>query len=295
MSLDEQALNRLRNSARAPAARAAETAPHVAAAAPVIDAVGATGRVAKRLSVDIGALRAAGCIAEESQGQQFAAQYREIKRPLIEAALSGKAGDASREPQLIMVTSALPGDGKTFTSINLALSMARERDVSVLLVDADVQKSDISELFGLKPQRGLLDALVDETIDVESLTCRTNLPGLCLLPSGTPVESATELLSSKRMQHIASSLIAGHPRRIVLFDCPPLLITSEARALVKIAGQVVLVIRADKTPRHAVQDAVKLFDEHQAVGLVLNQTPAGLTQGYYGYGYYGTGHYGSTR
>src|ERR1019366_2284195 len=231
MSLDEQALNRLRNSARAPAARAAETAPHVAAAAPVIDAVGATGRVAKRLSVDIGALRAAGCIAEESQGPQFAAQYREIKRPLIEAALSGKAGEASREPQLVMVTSALPGDGKTFTSINLALSMTRERDLSVLLVDADVQKSDISELFGLKPQRGLLDALVDETIDVESLTCRTNLPGLCLLPSGTPVESATELLSSKRMQHIAGSLIAGPPRRIVLFDCPPLLITSEARAL----------------------------------------------------------------
>ena len=295
MSLDEQALNRLRNSARAPAARAAETAPHVAAAAPVIDAVGATGRVAKRLSVDIGALRAAGCIAEESQGPQFAAQYREIKSPLIEAALSGKAGDASREPQLIMVTSALPGDGKTFTSINLALSMARERDVSVLLVDADVQKSDISELFGLKPQRGLLDALVDETIDVESLTCRTNLPGLCLLPSGTPVESATELLSSKRMQHIASSLIARHPHRIVLLDCPPLLITSEARALIKIAGQVVLVIRADKTPRHAVQDALKLFDEHQAVGLVLNQTPAGLTKGYYGYGHYGTEYGDSTR
>lgn len=295
MSLVKQAWSRLRNSATAPAARAAETAPHVAAAAPVIDAVGATGRVAKRLIVDIGALRAAGCIAEESQGRQFAAQYREIKRPLIEKALSGKAGDASREPQLIMVTSALPGDGKTFTSINLALSMARERDVSVLLVDADVQKSDISEVFGLKPERGLLDALVDETIDIESLTRRTNLPGLCLLPSGTAVESATELFSSKRMQHIASSLIARHPRRIVLLDCPPLLITSEARALIKIAGQVVLVIRADKTPRHAVQDALKLFDEHQAVGLVLNQTPAGLTKGYYGYGYYGTEHGGSTR
>ena len=265
------------------------------AAAPIIDTVAATSRVAKRLIVDIGALRAVGYIAEESQGSQFAAQYREIKRPLIEKALSGKAGDASREPQLIIVTSALPGDGKTFTSINLALSMARERDVSVLLVDADAQKSHISEVFGLKAERGLLDALVDETIDIESLIRHTNLPGLGFLPSGMAVENATELLSSKRMQHIARSLIAGDPRRIVLLDCPPLLITSEARALVKIAGQVVLVIRADKTPRRAAQDALTLFDEDQAVGLVLNQTAAGLTKGYYGYGYYGTERGSSTR
>jgi protein-tyrosine kinase len=291
--LDKQALSRLRNSATA--SPAAETAPPVAAAASMTGGASATGGVAEPLMVDIDALRVAGCIAEESQGRQFAAQYREITRPLIEAALSGKAGDTSREPQLIMVTSALPGDGKTFISINLALSMARERDVSVLLVDADVQTSRVSEVFGLKPERGLLDALLDETIDVESLIRRTNLPGLCLLPSGRPVESATELLSSKRMQHIARSLIARDPRRIVLLDSSPLLITSEARALIKFAGQVVLVIRADKTPRRAVQDAVNLFDGHQAVGFVLNQTPTGLTKGYYGYGYYGTEEGDTTR
>jgi protein-tyrosine kinase len=288
VSLDEKALSRRRNSARASPVRAAETAPPEAAAASMTGAASATRGVAERLMVDIVALRVAGFIAEESQGRKFAAQYREIKRPLIEAVISGKAGDTGREPQLIVVTSALPGDGKTFTSINLALSMARERDVSVLLVDADVQKSNLSALFGLKPERGVLDALLDETIDVESLILRTNLPGLCLLPCGRRVESATELFSSKRMQHIVKSLIARHPRRIVLLDSPPLLITSEARALIKFAGQVVLVIRADKTPRQAVQDAVKCFDERQAVGLVLNQTPTGLTKGYYGYGYYGT-------
>jgi exopolysaccharide/PEP-CTERM locus tyrosine autokinase len=256
--------------------------------------MGTSGKIPKRVTVNIVALRAAGCIAEETEGRKFAGQYREIKRPLIDRAL-GKASAAGREPLLIMVTSALPGDGKTFTSINLALSMARERDVSVLLVDADVQKADVSTVFDLRAEPGLLDALVDEAIDVESLVLRTNLPGLSLLPAGTPVEGATELLSSKRMRHLVASLIAHDSRRIVLLDSPPLLITSEARALTKIAGQVVLVIRADKTPQRAVQDAVKLFDEHQPVGLVLNQTKPGITQGYYGYGYYGTEHGDSTR
>jgi protein-tyrosine kinase len=257
---------------------------------PIIDAVGSSRSVSKRVTVDIDSLRAAGCIAEESEEREFAGCYREIKRPLIEKALLGKASNAGLEPLLIMVTSALPGDGKTFISINLALSIARERDVSVLLVDADVQKADVSRVFGLTAVPGLLDALIDETIDAESLILRTDITGLSLLPSGTPVDGATELLSSKRMRQLVSSLIAHNPRRIVLLDSPPLLITSEARALTKIAGQVVLVIRADKTPRRAVQDAIKLFDEHQTLGLVLNQTQRGLTQGYYGYGYYGSEH-----
>jgi exopolysaccharide/PEP-CTERM locus tyrosine autokinase len=253
------------------------------------------GKLSQRRAVDITSLRAAGCIAEESEGRKFAGHYREIKRPLIDKALSVKAHPSGVEPLLVMVTSALPGDGKTFTSINLALSIARERDVSVLLVDADVQKADVSTVFGLKEEPGLLDALNDEAIDIESLILRTNLPGLSLLPSGTPTDGATELLSSKRMQHIVSSLVARNPRRIVLLDSPPLLITSEARAITKIAGQVILVIRADKTPRRAIEDAIGMLDERQRVGLVLNDTQSGLTQGYYGYGYYGTEHGDSTR
>ena len=145
------------------------------------------------------------------------------------------------------------------------------------------------------PSHSGFDALNDEAIDIESLILRTNLPGLSLLPSGTPTDGATELLSSKRMQHIVSSLVARNPRRIVLLDSPPLLITSEARAITKIAGQVILVIRADKTPRRAIEDAIGMLDERQRVGLVLNDTQSGLTQGYYGYGYYGTEHGDSTR
>jgi exopolysaccharide/PEP-CTERM locus tyrosine autokinase len=249
-----------------------------------------TGTPAKspRIAIEIGALREAGCVAEESQGRLFAGQYREIKRQLIERALSVESvHPAAPHPLINIVTSALPGDGKTFTSFNLALSLARERDVSVLLVDADVQKSDVGRVLGITDERGLLDALTEETIDIESLILRTNLPGLTLLPSGTPCEGATELLSSQRMKDLTASLVSRNPRRIVLMDAPPLLMTSEARALLKIAGQVVLVVRAGKTPRPALEDALRMFDEHQPVGLILNGAQPNLVHGYYGYGYYG--------
>jgi exopolysaccharide/PEP-CTERM locus tyrosine autokinase len=187
-----------------------------------------------------------------------------------------------------MVTSALPGDGKTFTSINLALSIARERDVTVLLVDADTPKPHVSQIFDLLGRPGLMDALVDETRNIESLVVPTNIRGLSLLPAGTPVEGTAELINSDRMRQLIMNLISNNPRRIVILDSPPLLITSESRALAKIAGQILLVVRAGHTPQHAVRDAIALFGEQQAGGIVLNQGHAGFTENYYGYGAYGS-------
>jgi protein-tyrosine kinase len=189
-----------------------------------------------------------------------------------------------------MITSALPGDGKTFTSINLAMSMALERDISVLMVDCDVVKRHVSEIVDMHRERGLLDALIDESMDIESLVAPTNLRGLSILPAGTRVDGTAELLSSSRMRQVITSLCRV-PRRILLLDSPPLLITNEGQALVKIAGQIVLVVRSGHTPRQAVQDAIGLFDPQQAGGLILNQVPVSKKEGYYGYGYgtYGNG------
>ena len=189
-----------------------------------------------------------------------------------------------RDPRLIMVTSALPGDGKTFTSINLAFSMARERDISVLLVDADLLKPHVSKIFGLQQAPGLTDALVDETVSIESLVVATNVRGFSILPAGAPTEGTAELLSSNRMRQIVTSLCTQNPRRIVLLDSPPLLITSEGPALAHIAGQVVLVVRAGQTPQRAVLDAIGLIDTQRAGGIVLNEAHVGVTHGYYGYG-----------
>jgi exopolysaccharide/PEP-CTERM locus tyrosine autokinase len=223
---------------------------------------------------------------EATQDRQFADNYRRIKRPIIEAAFAPPAEGAAN-PRLVMLASALPGDGKTFTSINLAMSIARERDISVVLVDADMPKPHVSSILGAQDQPGLLDALVDESVDVESLVMRTNIRGLAVLPAGRPTEGATELLASERMRQVIARLLAGDPRRIVLFDSPPLLVSSESSALAKIAGQIILVVTSGKTPRQALLNAIAVIDDQKSVSLVLNQGHAGMMDSYYGYGAYG--------
>jgi protein-tyrosine kinase len=222
----------------------------------------------KRVTIDLEALRAKGYLPEEGLERRFADGYRQIKRPLIEKALAGAA-----DMRLIMVSSALPGDGKTFTSINLALSMARERDISVLLVDADAARARISELFGLRTERGLIDALNDDSLRVESLIVETNLPGLAILPAGGFRDSATELFASVRMDQIAARIRVRDPRRLVIFDTAPLLASGEARAMLRVLGQVVLVARAGVTPRHAIVDAAAQVGKGRLQGVVLNHVP----------------------
>ncbi len=287
MSLVEQTIARLRQAADV----AGATTPDAAATA-FAEVAGDASKPTRRLLIDTESLRAMGYLPEESQDRRFADQFRQIKRPLIDKALALKPSTQARDPRLIMVTSALPGDGKTFTSINLALSLARERDVSVLLIDADAPKPHVSAIFGVQKERGLLDALVNEGIKLDSLVLPTNVRGLSILPAGTSAEGISELLSSNRMLQLMKALTVQNPRRILLLDSAPLLITSEGRSLMKIAGQVLLVVRAGMTPAHAVQEAAALLAEEQAGGIVLNDAPLGPVSRYYGYGKYGE--YGSS-
>jgi protein-tyrosine kinase len=302
MSLVEQALARMRNQAAASNADTANAgtakggakrkrseskarapaAPVVPEPLPFVEPL----EPAKRMTLDTASMRANGYLPEESKDRQFADYYRRIKRPLIDRALSDVSDGG--DPRVIMVTSALPGDGKTFTSVNLAISMAMERDFSVMLVDCDVAKRHVSEIVGMKHESGLLDALADESVDVESLVVQTNLRGLSILPAGSPAEATAELLSSNRMRQIIASLFERNPRRILLLDSPPLLITNEGRALLKMVGQIALVIRAGHTSRHAVQEALALFDPEQSGGLILNQVTNSGSEQLYGYDSYGT-------
>ena len=270
MSLVEQTIARLKLAQRASANLGAGEPSFKPGAA---DA--STGRpeepasAQRPIASDENALRAAGYLPEPLRDRQLADQYRRIKRPLIEKALAGNA--AVGEARVVMVTSALPGDGKTFTAMNLALSMAQERDISVLLIDCDLPRRQISEVLGLAERAGLMDALLDEKMDVESLIVPTTTRGLSILPAGRRAAGAVEHLSSNRMRKVIADLCTRNARRIVLLDTPPLIVTNEARALVKVAGQVVLVVRAGKTPRPAVQAAIALFDPQQAGGIVLNE------------------------
>ncbi len=282
MSLIENALARLRQNGHS---ETASSAKGVSPVPPLRDAgtlQASSPQREKRIVVDDAVLRAAGYLPEQGLERRFADHYRQIKRPLIERALAGPT-----EMRVLLITSALPGDGKTFTSINLALSMARERDISVLLVDADGPRARISEVFKLRGDPGLLDALADEAIDPESLIVGTDVRGLEILPAGRLIENSTELFASARMNQIATQIALHNPRRLVLMDSAPLLASSEARALMRIPAQIVLVVRADVTPQRAVAEAVALLDKKRLQGLVVNQARFVPSDGYYGYGSYG--------
>jgi len=238
------------------------------------------------LHLDQAALRDAGLIAPADHTEMLANQYRDIKRPLISHAF-GKRATRVEHGNLIMVTSAVAGEGKTFTSINLALSMSQERDHSVLLVDADVAKPHISRMFGAENEPGLLDVLESGNLDLRSVILPTDVPGLSVLPAGKSRANASELLASDAMENVVAELSSSTTRRIVILDSPPLLQTSEAKVLARLSGQIAVVIRAEHTPRDVVESALASLNQEQAVNLILNQArfASNKYQFAYGYGY----------
>lgn len=242
------------------------------------------GNLDRLRRLDREVLRAAGMLPPENEEHQLDQQFRNIKRPLIRKAFQEAPSGSGPCPRSIMVSSALPGDGKTFTSANLALSMALERDHSVILVDGDVAKPHISRLFDAAGEPGLLDVLQNPELGIESVILPTDITGLSIVPVGRQSEQATELLASSRMQTIIASLEALDPQLLVVVDSPPILLTSEARVLASLFGQVVIVVRAGITPQQAVLDALKHIGEGPQVNLVLNQA-LHVDDGSYGYGY----------
>jgi protein-tyrosine kinase len=240
-------------------------------------------RTDRTVRIDLPALRAAGLIAPEQEERQLAEEYRIIKRPLL-AAMSGAT--PIRFGNVIVVTSALPGEGKTFTCINLALSLALERDREVVLVDGDVAKPQLSHLFGLDNEPGVLDVMGAPARSFDETIVKSDFPSLYLLPAGRQDLQATEILRSDRASALLA-LLASDPRRIILIDSPPLLVTSEAGVITTLAGQVVLVVRAAHTPQAAVVSAIEGIAEDKPVSLVLNQADSAPERSYAYYGRYG--------
>jgi protein-tyrosine kinase len=282
LSLIENSLEKLRRAAGASKPTGAATLREPVAVLREPAASAETPYVHRRTSVDWARLRAHGYLPDPVQERHFADWCHRVKRPLIDRAL---APGAPEDARLILLTSALPGDGKSFIALNLALSMARERDISVLLVDGDLPRAQVSHVFGIHHEEGLLAALRDDRLDVEPLVHDTDVPGLEILPAGGHPEGAAELIASARMREIAARLSGRNPRRLILFDSPPLLVSNEARALVAIPGQIVLVTRAGHTPQRAVVDAVAQIDKKKLQGIVLNDAYVGNEHGYYDYDY----------
>jgi len=241
-----------------------------------------------RFDLDLEKLAALGFVTPLVQRSRIADEFRILKRPLI-ANASDKKNATVKHRNLIMVTSSLPGEGKTFTAVNLAMSLALELDKTVLLVDADVARPSLPTLLGLASAKGLLDVLQNKSVALEQVLLRTNVEKLSLLPSGSPTTSATELLASGAMTDLLEELAGRYPDRIIIFDSPPLLVTTEARVLAMQMGQIVFVVHAETTLQADVKKALSTIESCPIKMMVLNQATS-TGQGAHGYGYgYGYG------
>ena len=241
------------------------------------------GALSRRIDIDLDALAAAGIVSPNAPRSRIADQFRVIKRPLISNAMS-KGASRVLNGNLIMVSSALPGEGKTFTAINLAMSMATEMDYTVMLVDADVARPSVMSVLGLPEGPGLLDLVQDERRDLSSMLLKTNINKLTLLPSGTPHARATELLASDAMARLLADMATRYADRIIIFDSPPLLPTTEARVLATHMGQVVMVVQAESTLRADVEQALATIEACPVKLMLLNKASTSARE-IYGYGY----------
>jgi len=239
----------------------------------------------KICNLDSNFLNKHGYLTPDLQNNQLAEEYRSIKRPLL-MHIDGKGADRPEFANIIMVVSALSGEGKTYTTMNLAISIAMEKNRTVLLIDSDVIKPALSESLGLSGQRGLTDILIDESLSITDVMYKTNIPKLSLIPAGTLHSHSTELLSSHEMRKLCVELSSRYPDRIILFDAPPLLLTSHARILAHLAGQIVFVAEAGRTLQHEITEAISQISQDKIIGMVLNKSRR-LSSGDYSYGSYG--------
>jgi protein-tyrosine kinase len=236
---------------------------------------------AKKIDLDYEALSRIGHIVPHSGNKVLEEEYRIIKRPVIRNAL-GKGAVPIEHGNLVSVSSSLPSEGKTFTALNLALSIATELDSTVLLIDGDVLKYSLSQLLGIEKELGLIDLLGSQKCDVSDVIIHTQMPKLKLIGAGTRSEKSTELLASAEMERLLDELARRYSDRIIIFDSPPLLATSEAAVLNHHMGQILVVVEAGQTPVEAIKDSLSRLDQEKAIGLILNKSREGKGANYYG-------------
>jgi exopolysaccharide/PEP-CTERM locus tyrosine autokinase len=242
-------------------------------------------QTARRIILNQEKMRQYGIVTPDQGRTQIAEQFRVIKRPLLTNAFNRGPG-MIKNGNLIMVTSALAGEGKSFCTVNLAMSIAMEMDRTVLLVDADVARPTLPKILGLGTERGLLDILLDEKLELADVLIKTDIEKLTLLTAGRRHSHSTELLASQSMNILLKELAERYADRVVIFDSPPLLLTSEARVLATQMGQIVLVVEAERTSQQAVKETLRQIESCDVVNLIYNKARSFPGGEYYGYYYH---------
>lgn len=240
----------------------------------------------KFASLNLEQLSQQGFITPSAQQSHTAEEFRTIKRPLLLGAFGTGKGKVEKG-NVILVTSSKPGEGKTFTTINLALSIASERDLHVLVIDTDVYRRQLGAVLGIEEDKGLVDLLAEDMHNLPDLLVRTDIPNLSVLPVGSRNPQAPELLSSQKMAALMEDISARYPDRVIIIDSPPILASSEASVLAMLVGQIVMVVEANKTDTSEVQQALKLINTCENVNFVINKTGGDSGSSPYGtYSYY---------
>lgn len=237
-----------------------------------------------RVDIDLHRLEEMGYLVPSQAQSLLADLLRVIKRPLLQnMRRAPEDGGPDRRANVIVVTSSIAGEGKTFVATNLAMSIALEVDHSVILVDGDVLRPAVFNRLALEPRPGLMDLLVQPKLRAADLLVDTNVDKLALLGAGTAQDRAEELLASAGLDRLLDELSMHFPDRVIVIDSPPLLVTTESRALAESAGQVVLVVEADRTPREQITRAFETLVGCPIVLSVLNKSRAIESDYVYGY------------
>lgn len=231
-------------------------------------------------------MRSAGLVTSDADGIQVTEEFRLIKRPLLLKAFD-KGPDAIPNGNVIMVASSRPGEGKTFCAVSLAMSIALERDLTVLLIDADVLKPDIANVLGFEAELGLVDLIADKTLDIPDVMLRTSVENLTILPAGRAHHLSTELLASERMESIVRDIAKRYRDRVIIVDSPPVLMSSIAGVLALHVGQILFVVEAERTAQSSLDSALALVNSCKNISLLLNKARANSGSekfgAYYGY------------
>lgn len=241
----------------------------------------------RQVSIDRGALRQHGIALPSAGRSRVAEEFRIVKRQIVAKFLDEVDGDpeAARN-RVIMVTSAKPGEGKTFAAINLALSIASEQDLKVLLIDLDTRHHAMQDMMGIPAGRGLTDLLSNPDVDFADVVLRTNMPNLAVMPAGHPDNRGPELLSSKRTREMFEEMTQRYSDRFIIFDAPSCLASSDPATLASIVGQVVFVVEADQTQQEEVEAGVALVRACPNISLLLNKVRASATDQFGSYSNY---------
>jgi protein-tyrosine kinase len=235
------------------------------------------------VELNVARLSQLGMVTHDGGRTPVAEDFRVIKRPLLRNARGDNDTPPIRHGNLIIVTSALPGEGKTYCAVNLAMSIAMEMDMTVLLVDADVARPSVLKVLGLPPEPGLMDILLRDKTELSDVILRTSVSTLSILPAGRANKHATELLASRSMSRLLTEIAERYADRIVIFDSPPLLLTTEASVLAAQMGQILMVVESERTTQHDVKEALRRIEQCPNVSLIYNKSKGFAGGEYYGY------------